>query len=539
MHSFFLLPLALLLSPLPTPPSKLDPALAGRKGMVPLFVRMADQLLPGAGALDAFLAKNRGLPRKNLRRKVLATLKKKAGDSWKEIASFVEDLENRGLLSGVKRFWIVNGFACTGNLEAARALAGRKEVSYVYLQRGPAQQLFPRKPPAGPWAEKATRARKNAWRKRAQEALRLARADQNSPFDPKKVKVPWYTKKLLADRAWEEKGITGKGVVVAVLDTGLLPIPALEKALWVNPGEKLNGKDDDGNGYADDLFGWDFRRGSPFVLRNSGPIPHGTMCAGIIAGRPLEKKPFATGVAPGARLMILVGSGLLEAYQYAADMGADILSMSFMWVNMNFGQYRGVFRAAQEHLAAAGILSAGGAGNFARTAPKGHQIALPKDIPCVIASAGILKNGSKAPPSGEGPCFWDGVAFYSDYPRSHPLPKPDVTGFFGGFPVWSTAKRTFRRWRILYRDGRGGALVMGPRGNSFSGPQAVGVAALVFQANPNLNPLEVKNILERTALDLGPKGRDFTYGAGLLQALPAVEAALKDTAKPAEKRKRF
>ncbi len=515
--SFLLFPLFLSTAPY-AQPLKLDPALEGRKGPLPLFVRMADQLLPRAGALEAFVRKNGKRPRRELRREVLSTLKEKARKSWEGIAPFLEELKGKGLVSGVKRFWIVNGFACTGTLEAARLLAKRKDVSFVYLQRGPSRHMFPRRFPGNAW--------KKGWMKKAREALALAKAESPKPFDPKGVKVPWNLEKILADRVWKEKGITGKGVVVAVLDTGLLPIPALEKALWVNPGEKLDGKDDDGNGYVDDLFGWNFRRGVPDVLRNSGPIPHGTMCAGIIAGRPLEESPLVTGAAPGARVMVLVGSGLLEAYEYAAQMGADILSMSYMWVNMKLGHYRGVFRTAHEHLAAAGVLSAGGAGNFARSAPRGKQIALPKDIPCVIASAGILRDGSKAPPSSEGPCYWENVAFYSDYPHDHPLAKPDVTGYFGGFPVWGSARRRLRRWRMVYEDDRGGALLVGPRGNSFSGPQAVGVAALVLSANPDLNPWDVKAILEKTAKDLGPKGRDYTFGAGLLQALPAVEAAL-------------
>ncbi len=531
MRFLFLLLFPALLPPAAAaPPLKLDPALEGRRGGLPLFVRMDAQLLPRAGALEAFEKKNRNKPRRVLRREVLSILKQKARDSWKGIAPFLEDLEKKGLLSRVKRFWIVNGFACSGTLEAARLLARRQDVSFVYLQRGPAQHMFPRRFPRKGWEKR--------WKEKAREALALARADMETPFDPEGVKVPWNLRKILADRVWKEKGITGKGVVVAVLDTGLLPIPALEKALWVNPGEKLDGKDDDGNGYADDLFGWDFRRGSPFVLRNSGPIPHGSMCAGIIAGRPLKDHPLVTGVAPGARVMILQGGGLLEAYQYAADMGADILSMSYMWVNMKLGHYRGVYRCAHEHLAAAGILSAGGAGNFARSAPKGHQIALPKDIPCVIASAGILRNGSKAPPSSEGPCYWENVVFYSDYPKSRPLAKPDVTGYFGGYPVWGSARRRFRRWRTVYEDGRGGALLVGPMGNSFSGPQAVGTAALVLSANPDLNAWDVKKILERTARDLGPKGRDYRFGAGLLQALPAVETALAAGKKAETKKKK-
>tara|TARA_B110000495_G_scaffold157074_1_gene140738 strand:- start:188 stop:457 length:270 start_codon:yes stop_codon:yes gene_type:complete len=73
----------------------------------------------------------------------------------------------------------------------------------------------------------------------------------------------------------------------------------------------------------------------------------------------------------------------------------------------------------------------------------------------------------------------------------------------------------------------GASLVVGPAGNSFSGPHGVGVAALVLSANPALNPWEVKELLEETATDLGDKGRDANYGAGLIDALAAVHAAKK------------
>ena len=55
-----------------------------------------------------------------------------------------------------------------------------------------------------------------------------------------------------------------------------------------------------------------------------------------------------------------------------------------------------------------------------------------------------------------------------------------------------------------------------------------GVAALVFSVNPEMNAWEVKELLERTAVDLGPKGRDTQYGTGLLDALAAVREAKKN-----------
>ena len=77
------------------------------------------------------------------------------------------------------------------------------------------------------------------------------------------------------------------------------------------------------------------------------------------------------------------------------------------------------------------------------------------------------------------------------------------------------------------KQGKGASLIVGPAGNSFSGPHCAGVAALVFSANPDINPWEVSEILKETARDLGPKGRDKLYGAGLIDALAAVRAAKK------------
>jgi subtilisin family serine protease len=222
--------------------------------------------------------------------------------------------------------------------------------------------------------------------------------------------------------------------------------------------------------------------------------------------------------------MVLRGMGYLKAYEYALEHGADVLSMSYMWVNMELGNYRGVYRTAHEHLAAGGVVCVGGAGNFANL-PRGRQIALPKDIPCVIAASGILEDGSKAPASSEGPCFWTGVRFYDDYPETNPLGKPDLTGFFGGYPMWARPQGFGGRWQIVSQEGPNFALVIGPQGNSFSGPHAAGVAALMLSANPELAAWQVKSLMEKTCSDLGPPGRDTTFGAGLLNALEAVRAA--------------
>jgi hypothetical protein len=54
-------------------------------------------------------------------------------------------------------------------------------------------------------------------------------------------------------------------------------------------------------------------------------VPHGSICAGIIAGRPAGGQRIVTGVAPRARLMILRGRATLRFYEYAVLDGADII----------------------------------------------------------------------------------------------------------------------------------------------------------------------------------------------------------------------
>jgi subtilisin family serine protease len=76
---------------------------------------------------------------------------------------------------------------------------------------------------------------------------------------------------------------SASGIVVAVIDTGIDPThPALKNSLWVNAKEKLGkpGVDDDGDGFVDNVHGWDFVRSSGSLVDQHG---HGTHIAGIIA----------------------------------------------------------------------------------------------------------------------------------------------------------------------------------------------------------------------------------------------------------------
>jgi len=302
---------------------KLDQGLDNADQTYPVFVRMQDQLFYKGGDYEKFCKDHQNDKRSALRKLVLQTLRDKSDRSWDQVKNKVESLVKDNDVRHVTRYWIVNGFACEATGKACRALAKDEAVSFVYLQRGPVRQH-----------QKTGPTKLTDEQHKALEKIRKEwQDDSDQEFTAKDLEVPWNLKKIQADQVWEKEGATGKGVVVAVADTGLLMAPPLVRALWKNSKEELTGKDADGNGYVDDVFGYDFAAQSAFALGDPG-MPHGSACAGIIAGRPVPEKRLVTGVAPRAHIMMLRGMGYLKSYEYALANGADVISMSYMWVRV-------------------------------------------------------------------------------------------------------------------------------------------------------------------------------------------------------------
>ena len=136
-----------------------------------------------------------------------------------------------------------------------------------------------------------------------------------------------------APEAWSA-GYTGQGMVVAVIDTGVDRNHVdLDANMWVNARETFgDGIDNDGNGFVDDYYGWNFSN------NNSNPFDdnsHGTHVAGTIAGE--NNGMGVTGVAYDAKIMAVKvldanGSGTLsniaKGIRYAADNGAHVINLS-------------------------------------------------------------------------------------------------------------------------------------------------------------------------------------------------------------------
>jgi len=140
-----------------------------------------------------------------------------------------------------------------------------------------------------------------------------------------------------AVEGWDAAGDPAE-VVVAVIDSGLQHThPDLAARIWSNPGEvPANGVDDDGNGYVDDVRGWDFLADDGSVYDHPFVDDHGTHVAGIIGASRGDGVGMA-GIAPNARIMPLkfIGAGggytsdAIAAIEYAVGEEARVMNMSF------------------------------------------------------------------------------------------------------------------------------------------------------------------------------------------------------------------
>lgn len=153
------------------------------------------------------------------------------------------------------------------------------------------------------------------------------------------------------EKAWSELGCTGDpSIVVAVLDEGVdVSHPDLQASMWVNPGEIWRSdKDNDGNGYAGDIHGYNFVQKTGIISTDSrNDTGHGTHVAGVIAavnnnGIGISSIAGGDGSNPGVKIMscqifsgAYAGTVLEEvrAIKYAADNGAVILQCSWGYIS--------------------------------------------------------------------------------------------------------------------------------------------------------------------------------------------------------------
>lgn len=301
------------------------------------------------------------------------------------------------------------------------------------------------------------------------------------------------------DSAWDQT--VGGDVVVAILDTGIdLSHPDLRDNLWTNPGEiPGNGRDDDGNGYVDDVHGADVVSGDGVPQDDNG---HGTHVAGIIAARGGNGIGTA-GVAWRARIMpvkVLDGGaggdtgGVARGVDYAISKGARIINLSLAG-----NQRSPVLDDALQRAQDAGILVVAAAGNQHR------DLAI---LPSWPAASPLDNVVSVAATTVEGL-----LASISSFGSPVDLAAP-------GDLILSTALGGDYEWRT---------------GTSMASPMVAGVATLVASVAPTADWRTLRDAVvggaRRTVLPIGGGTVDAT--GALRRVIPADRWRAPGAAAPA------
>jgi subtilisin family serine protease len=268
---------------------------------------------------------------------------------------------------------------------------------------------------------------------------------------------------------WKQGFYGSRDIVVAVIDTGFdWTHPDLADNLYTNPGESgpkaTNGKDDDGNGFIDDVHGWNFITNTNNSVDDEG---HGSHCAGTIGGVGNNEIGIA-GVNWKVSIMPVKfigsnGSGSLsnaiEALNYARKMNVRITSNS--WGSLNNSK---ILKKAVQAVSDSGILFVAAAGNDKSNNDQNGF------YPASYPMANVL---SVAAINGQGK-----IASFSNFGLlSVHVAAP-------GVEIYSTSKE-------------GGYNRLS--GTSMATPHVAGLAALLVSVNPKWTATELKNRLIKSS----------------------------------------
>lgn len=362
----------------------------------------------------------------------------------------------------------------------------------------------------------------------------LAAAADNPPIPPRGnggsgddplFSKQWGMNDIGVQRGWG-KNTSHAPVIVAVLDTGVdYTHEDLVDQLWRNPGESgvdaqgrdkaTNGVDDDGNGFVDDVIGWDFATNDnkPFdlavdpiqILLGGGNPGHGTHCAGNVAARLGNGKGVA-GVAPEAKIMALrflseKGEGTtadaLKAINYAVKNGAKVLSNSWgsEGEDPKEGQENQALKDAITAAQSSGVLFIAAAGNghqgvgYDNDADAKPGVPASYDMENIISVAAIDANNA--------------LGSFSNWGRR----TVDIAA--PGVKIFSTTVGNHYSDMVIDLFG----LQVGWDGTSMATPHVAGAAALYWSAHPSATWRDVKAAIMDSATPVAAlNGRLVTGG---------------------------
>ncbi|MHC4911609.1 MAG: S8 family serine peptidase, partial [Planctomycetota bacterium] len=286
----------------------------------------------------------------------------------------------------------------------------------------------------------------------------------------------------------------GSEIIVAVVDTGVdYTHRDLDDNMWLNEAELTGvvGVDDDGNGYVDDIYGYDFLHADGDPRDDHG---HGTHISGTIAAEGNNALDIA-GVCWKARIMGLKflswqGSGetadAVPASYYAVENGADVISNSW-----GGGLYLQSMQDAIDYAHSQGVIMVASAGNDNTDSPQ-----YPAYYEHMIAVAATNSNDEKAPFSNYGD--WVDIA----------APGVDILSLRAG---GTSAGRVYDRYTTI------------ASGTSMACPHISGACALLLSVNPTLTNEDVYEALMET---VDPIADGICLSDGRLNLFGAVLAAI-------------
>lgn len=313
-----------------------------------------------------------------------------------------------------------------------------------------------------------------------------------TPNDPHFSSDLYGLQRLNAPAAWDIS--RGAEIVVAIVDTGIdYNHPDILGNIWTNPREIAdNGIDDDHNGYIDDTIGWDFAgHNINDSAQDNNPFDghfHGTHVAGTVVAQG-NNSVGIIGVAFNSRVMAVkglddTGAGneitLVNAITYAVKQGADIINASWGGPGKS-----ALYQDAVDYAVANGVVFIAAAGN--------NNIDAASFTPANIVSAITVSAN-------------------------------DQSGQKAGFSNWGSKLDVSAPGVNILSLNASGADYAIHSGTSMAAPHASGVAALVLSLHPNYTVEQVRQVLRRTATDLGAVGQDSYFGYGEVNAARAVLA---------------
>jgi len=327
-----------------------------------------------------------------------------------------------------------------------------------------------------------------------------------TPTDPH-WPLQWNATVMNMPAAWDT-GVTPpfdgeSSVVIAIPDTGIayatsgghVVAPDLSSMhLWVNSAETVDGIDNDGNGYIDDINGWNFIADTNAPLDDYG---HGTHIASTIAGG-INNGQATAGIAPGVTIMplkVLDNTGIgttasiTNAIRYAVAQGADIINLSLGGTDPDV-----LLENAINEATAAGVLVVSAAGNDGD-----DSLNFPARYSGVISVGATQYDATRAPYANYG----TGLTVVA--PGGNTSLDQNRDGQPDGIPAQTCQDATCSTFATFFLTGTSQATA-----------HVSGVLGLLLSCVPN--PSSARSALTTTATDLGSAGYDTVYGAGLINA---------------------